>query len=808
MSEEKQLNSLTLEELFEALKTSPEGLTSKEAARRKVKTPDRLSHKPWRCYITEFEILILLSIIVSLIFAKYILTIILLSAFLIELIAFARERRVVNMLRVAREILSFPSVLVRRDGVLKQISWNDCVPGDVAELYPHSRAYADIRVIDSYQLLTETVDGVRMENPHCISSGSVICSGWVKGVLLTEPTTQLQLLPSPHYLTPVRTSLPEWLTILLATAIIIFIFQTVKTTTFLLPALLFFLSAPFIFRITRLLLSTRWANLFLSYGMLPRDRRSISALGEVHNIAFPAQTLLTTGNVIVRRIYANCKRVLYSDGDFSFFGGESNEHTDKAIGLIFKIALLVANSFEHIILRRYDKAIMEFVRRMGSNYAELTASEYKFRSGYIETGLKGGFFLLEDERPLFVVGGDPRELIRRSAFLYYNSAAVPLPAESKEKLLEICDEFRYEGFDVIAYGYRLIEGIEESEDPVQGLILVGFIAFDDEFRMGLEEIKGLVKSAQLKLIAIVKGGNKYPATARFKKAGWIDSEREVFTLKNEKAEFGTVSLLVNEDVGESESFLMDKFGQNLAILATAPHSDDANAVRIARMNSPEMLKQHGNFIWLRDELADLVTLIDKAKHLIAKTCKTELLLTWFLVGQLLCLAASIIQVKYFKVFEFPVYLTALNFLLFPALLLTLFLQSGKIRKVRLNILKFVGALAFGGLSYLLLRSLGFREAEVDFSLLPGIFSIFLMAGTFVLAFLTDPPFSFRFIGKFRTISVSVLILGISLLFYLPSLQSIFALQPIESITWLYIAVIAFVYLLILEATRSIGGSKE
>ncbi len=323
MPPDNNLIHTPIEEVYKQLGTGPEGLSSHQALKRQTAETFTPPSRKWCTYISEFEIVILASIIISVVFGKLLLSTILLCLFLIELLVFARERRIIKVLNDGLEILRFPSAWVYRDKKLKQINWNDCVKGDVVEFYPYSRIYADVRIIESARLVIKTTSEQEEVNPHFIRSGSTVLSGWGKGVILQNPNPLDILDHSCSFPSFSKLTISEWLVLILSAGSVVFTLQNINPTVFKLPALLLFASFPFIYRVTRLLLSTHWGNLFLSYGLLPGNNKAINKLNDVDTIAFPTQGIITTGNLVPRRIYANCERILYSQGNFSSYSGKA-----------------------------------------------------------------------------------------------------------------------------------------------------------------------------------------------------------------------------------------------------------------------------------------------------------------------------------------------------------------------------------------------------------------------------------------------------------------------------------------------------
>ncbi len=137
------------------------GLTTVEAARRlALLGPNEMTEQavksPWRMLFEQFTetmvIILIVAAIVSGLLGKATETIaILVIVLMFALLGFIQEYRAEKAMAALKK-LAVPSVRVRRDGQVSQVSARDLVPGDVVLLETGNRVPADMRLTESVNL--------------------------------------------------------------------------------------------------------------------------------------------------------------------------------------------------------------------------------------------------------------------------------------------------------------------------------------------------------------------------------------------------------------------------------------------------------------------------------------------------------------------------------------------------------------------------------------------------------------------------------------------------------------------------------
>ena len=158
--------SLPVNEVFNNLKTSPDGLTSEEAKLRlKEYGYNKLSEKRQIPFVRKFirhlrdlfGILLLVAAILSYISGSLEVALIILAVVFVNIfVSMFQESRAEKAMETLKSWMpEFAKVM--RDGELKKISVSEIVPGDIIALEEGDRVPADARLIEAFDLWTNNV---------------------------------------------------------------------------------------------------------------------------------------------------------------------------------------------------------------------------------------------------------------------------------------------------------------------------------------------------------------------------------------------------------------------------------------------------------------------------------------------------------------------------------------------------------------------------------------------------------------------------------------------------------------------------
>ena len=140
------------------------GLSAEEADRRRDKYgPNELvvrgTKSPWRILIDQFKeimvIILIIAAVVSGILGEYVEAVVILAIVLLNaILGFVQEYRAEQAMAALKK-MSVPTVRIRRDGRVQEISSIDLVPGDIVLLEAGNLVPADCRVLEAVGLKTQ-----------------------------------------------------------------------------------------------------------------------------------------------------------------------------------------------------------------------------------------------------------------------------------------------------------------------------------------------------------------------------------------------------------------------------------------------------------------------------------------------------------------------------------------------------------------------------------------------------------------------------------------------------------------------------
>ena len=159
----RKLQDCTTNELFQILKTSPNGLTTSEAARRLIESgPNEIDLKrvSWlriliRQFKSPFIYLLLVACLLSLLLGQWIDSLmVLLFLGINTTLGFYQEYHSEKTVQLLRRYLEIKTT-VMRDGKEVELEVEQLVPGDVVRLVAGDRIPADARIIESTDFLVD-----------------------------------------------------------------------------------------------------------------------------------------------------------------------------------------------------------------------------------------------------------------------------------------------------------------------------------------------------------------------------------------------------------------------------------------------------------------------------------------------------------------------------------------------------------------------------------------------------------------------------------------------------------------------------
>jgi len=157
-------HALTVENIFESLKSTPRGLSADEAARRLIDYgPNELQaarrDSPWTLLFEQFKNVLIIILLVATALSFFLgheleaiaIAVIVLFAVLLGFVQEYRAERAIEALRQ----MAAPTASVIRDGTEGEIPARDLVPGDLVLLTAGDKVPADVRLVEAINLQVE-----------------------------------------------------------------------------------------------------------------------------------------------------------------------------------------------------------------------------------------------------------------------------------------------------------------------------------------------------------------------------------------------------------------------------------------------------------------------------------------------------------------------------------------------------------------------------------------------------------------------------------------------------------------------------
>ncbi|MDD5311066.1 MAG: magnesium-translocating P-type ATPase [Candidatus Omnitrophica bacterium] len=498
-----------IEEIFSKLKTSPKGLSEKEAQKRlEYYGFNEPAKKKKRTVLTEIlskflnPLVIVLVIIGSFslyfgsqISALLVFMMIILSVFL----SFIQEHRSEKAAEKLSEMVR-TTATVYRNGRPKEINIREIAPGDIVDLFAGDMIPADLRIISCKDLFInqasltgesfpiEKVSGAVQVKSASISElrniafmGSSVVSGTALGVVVkTGIATQFGEISRKLANMRIETSFDRgvnsfvWLMIrvMLIMVMAIFAINAMRGRHFI-DALLFSLSVavgltPEMLPMLITINLSKGAIAMSKKEVIVKRLNSIQNFGAMDVICTDKTGTLTMDQIILEK---HCDVVRKEDQDVlkyayinSYYQTGLKNLLDKAILKHEKIAVKK--------FRKIDEMPFDFSRKIMSVVVDM------------------------DNRHALISKGAPEEIFKRCTHYELDGEIFEMEQWLLADLREEYDRLSADGFRVLAIAYKDSDAKKEvySKDDEQGLVLKGYVAFLDPPKADAKEaIEALTK---------------------------------------------------------------------------------------------------------------------------------------------------------------------------------------------------------------------------------------------------------------------------------------------------------------------------
>ncbi|WP_028842659.1 cation-transporting P-type ATPase [Thermodesulfovibrio yellowstonii] len=579
---------ISSKEIYQKLNTSEKGLTTEEVKRRlKQYGANRLTEEEkinrLKIFLHQFAspliYILIIAGVVTILLKEYIDASVIFAAVIINaIIGYFQEYKAEQSVRALKRML-VPKAKVLRDGVERDITSEELVPGDIVLLYSGIRVPADIRLIHTVELKIDesilTGESLPVEKHHHVIKeenlthgdqknmafmGTIVVSGRAKGVVVETGMNTVFGKIAKHIkeAETVKAPLQDKITkfanaigiLVLSACLLLFIagliigesikdmFMTsVAAAVAAIPE-----GLPVVVTVALAVGVSRMAK----HNAIVRKLHAVETLGSTTVIGSDKTGTLTKNEMTVKLIYDG-KDVYEVEGsgyepkgNILHNGLPVNPKERHHLIDVLRIGLLCNESSVYVENGEYkiqgdptEAALIVSAMKVGlspeeekERYRQIAIIPFESERGYMAT-----LHRHKGKKYLFVKGAPEKVLEMCIKDSFGNEI-------NREKILHMANEFAKRGLRILAFAYREIkEEIEEITckeiekcDTVSGLVFAGLQGMIDPPRPeAIEAIKGC-KSAGIRVVMIT-GDHAVTAKAIGEMLGISDSKSKVLTGK-------------------------------------------------------------------------------------------------------------------------------------------------------------------------------------------------------------------------------------------------------------------------------------
>ena len=578
--------SLSIQKIFEILKTTKNGLTKEEANIRLKKfglnkLPEGKKLSISIIFLNQFKspliyILFIAAIIIFLIGSIVDCLVIFIILFFNAIIGTIQEGKAQNTLHALKKF-SKTSATVMRDEEEFIIHDEDVVIGDILILQEGEKVPADARIIFSNTLKVDEASLTGESKPiyknnvvlsaehlsaidqkNIVFKGTYILSGngiavVVATGLATEigkiaqkivaiDTTEIPLKANIRYLSRLIVVVVFIISVLL---IILGVFSGESLKQMFIMAVALSISVipeglPIV--ITLVLATSVWK--MSKHHVLVKRLQAVETLGQTKIIAVDKTGTLTKNEMIIQRVYVDNKNFEITGngyepkGEIIFNNKIINPLNYKELFFSGKIAIFCANARLSFLKETNswkisgdptEAAMLVFAEKIGLHRDILNQKTPKifelpfdYQKKYHATIHK------VDGKNFLTVVGSPEKVFDLCKEIWSKHGIKTLQQEERKKLELIFHKFAQDGFRVIAYAINPNVNQNIDQDAIPPLIFVGFFGMKDGLRQEVKESVQKVKDANIRVVMIT-GDHRLTAQAIAKEIGIYQENDAIFT---------------------------------------------------------------------------------------------------------------------------------------------------------------------------------------------------------------------------------------------------------------------------------------
>jgi len=576
--------SLPIEQVYDDLNTSSEGLSSQEAKLRLKKYGfNKLSEKRQLPFIRKFlrhlkdlfGILLLVAAVLSYISGSPELALIILGVVFVNIFVsmFQESRAEKAMTTLKNWMPEYAKVM--RDGELSKISVSEIVPGDVVLLEEGDRVPADARLIEAFDLwtnnvpltgesepqprvaeATKVVEKAYLYSPNLVFMSTSVAKGQGKAVVYTTGmntqfgriaslTQTIQEEDSPLQKEIALTAKYDFF-IAVVVGIAFFIASYI-TTGGIVGTSIFFMIGVMVCCVPEGLQVTVSSALAINVlkmvrqNVLVKRLSAVQTLGSVTVICTDKTGTITKGEMTANKLWVKDRVIEVSGlgympvGDFTINGQPLRTGEIKSLDKLLEIAALCngakleppsdRNRNWSVIGDPTDGALLVAALKYGQIIEELANEKptIDILPFSFERKRMSTIHKLNGDIAVYTKGA-PRNVLDLCNRILVDGKEEPLTQENLDWIEQRIHEFANEGLRVIAAAYKTIPNAQYSkEDAEKDLVFVGLAGMRDPPRTEVKDAVDRARQAGIKTV-IITGDYGPTAQAIAQEVGIVEKE--------------------------------------------------------------------------------------------------------------------------------------------------------------------------------------------------------------------------------------------------------------------------------------------
>ena len=540
---------LSVDETLKTLNSSINGLTTSEAKKRlsehgKNELVEEEKAGPVSLFLGQFKDILILILIIAAIAAYYVgdtldAIVILIVVIINAVVGFIQEYRAEKAMEKLKGLISAEAVVIR-DGHEQKVPAGELTLGDIVLLEEGDNVPADLRIIESYDLLidesTMTGESIPVEkHPNTLSAddhGSEnmafmetdVASGRGKGAVVeigmdTEIGKIAEMIQEEEEQTPLQQKIAGLgktlgLLAVLVCSIVFALeyFQGTPLVDTFMTAVSLAVAAvpeglPAILTLTLALGMQRMAK----SNAIVRKLLAVETLGSCNVICTDKTGTLTLNQMTVRDVRVNHPEMVYT---ISALTNNATQSNGKVLG------------------DPTDAALLLYAEENGYNRKELEEKHPRLLEIPLDSTRKRMTTVnqMEGDRYLLIKGA-PEVLLQSCSKIIGKDDVHPIKPEDTEKIMKDLNEMTGNALRVLGFAYRKLgfdEDLEDKEGLENDLIFVGLVGMMDPPREEAKNAIATAKKAGINVVMIT-GDHKDTAVAIAKEIG-IDDGEEIVAL--------------------------------------------------------------------------------------------------------------------------------------------------------------------------------------------------------------------------------------------------------------------------------------